>query len=223
MASVNPPIASLERLKALGLDTGTYGSCSGALKKQTRKGTKIVNVGCKHHPDSGGECPWALTLQHMQKRDETDVIPRARNVGTRLVKPSSTRPGDDVRENYMSCVQYLDDLATRDGLNGLLAEVICGEGGTVTLCDSDAVKDASGNIIWDRNDKPKVVPRYPDPTEVPALVGDLRAGKIRLHNVERKRQEERSARLGLGGEMTGAEEAEEASVTDAGAALDAAP
>lgn len=213
MASVNPPIASLERLKQLGLNPGIYGSCSGEVKKQTRKGTVLANVGCKHHPDSGGECPLAMSVKYMKPRDATDTIPRVRNVGTRVVKPSATRPGDEVRENYMSCVQFLDDLRTRDGRNGLLAEIVCGEGGTVTLSDSDAVKDAAGQTIYNRVDRPTEVPRFPDPSEVPAMVKDLSAGKVRLVNTERKRNEERGERLGI---MPVADDADDSPKTDGG-------
>lgn len=197
MATIRHPIASTKRLKELGLDPGVFGSCSGIVKKAPGGPfAKVTNRGCRHHPDSGGECKWAGTMDLIKPRDEKDTEPRPRHVGTRLVKPSVTRDGDEMRENYCSCVAYLDDLARRDGLNRNLCDVIAGEGGTVVLRTSRMEKNEAGNTTYIPERKETVVPQFPDPTAVPDLAGAIDAGRVRLEVGAKKRQEEREARMG---------------------------
>lgn len=197
MATIKHPVGSSKRLEELGLPKAVYGSCSGHLKKAPGGPfDKVLNRGCRHHPDSGGECPWAGTLALMNPADENDNQPRPRNVGTRLVKPSATEEGDSMRESFCSCVQWHDDLKRKDGLNKTLTEVVCGEGGTVTIRDCTIEKDAAGTNIYNQTRRSQIVPRYPDPASVPALAGALDAGRVRTQNEQRKRREERESRIG---------------------------
>lgn len=197
MATIKHPVGSSQRLAELGLPKEVYGSCSGHLKKAPGGPfDKVLNRGCRHHPDSGGDCPWAMGTALMNPRDEKDTVPRPRNVGTRLVKPSATEEGDSMRESWCSCVQWLDDLKRKDGLNKVLTEVVCGEGGTVQIRDSRIEQDAAGARIYIPIRKEVEVPRYPDPADVPALAGALDAGRVRTKNEQRKRREERESRIG---------------------------
>lgn len=199
MATVNQPIASLPRLKELGLDPRRYATCSAFQKGR--------NAGCKYHPDSerderfptnGHACPFANTLQFMQPRDENDNQPRPRRVGTRMVRPSSSRPGtDDMRENWCECYLWHDDLAQRDGKNGLLCEIVAGEGEVVNMRDSNPEKNDSGVTVYQNAIIERPVPRFPDPTEVPRLAQDLAAARVRKSTEERKRLVERESRMGI--------------------------
>jgi hypothetical protein len=191
------PVASIQRLQELGLDKAVFGSCSGITKKAPGGPfSKVINRGCRHHPDSGGECKWAGTMDLIQPREQNDTYPRPRNVATRIVKPSVTREGDEMRENYCSCVQWHDDLARRDGLNKNLCDVIGGEGDSVVLRTSRVEKDASGATVYIPERKSTVVPRFPDPTDVPDLAGAVDAGRVRLEVGAKKRRDEREARIG---------------------------
>lgn len=197
MATTRHPIASQKRLDELGLARATFGSCSGITKKAPGGPfAKVTNRGCRHHPDSGGECQWANSLVHIQAGGKDDGAPRPRNVATRLVKPSVIRDGDEMRENYCSCVQWHDDLARRDGLNRNLCEVIGGEGDMVVLRTSRTEKDPAGTTVYIPERKPTEVPRFLDPTDVPELAGAVDAGRVRLELGTKKRQAEREERIG---------------------------
>jgi hypothetical protein len=197
MATIKHPVGSSQRLQELGLPKDVYGSCSGHLKKAPGGPfDKVLNRGCRHHPDSGGDCEWAMGTALMSPADENDVHPRPRMCGTRLVKPSATEAGDSMRESFCSCVQWNDDLRRKDGKNKVLTEVVCGEGGTVTIRDSRIEVDAAGTRIYIPERKEVTVPRYPDPSSVPELSGALDAGRVRTAGEARKRREERESRIG---------------------------
>jgi hypothetical protein len=188
------PIASLPRLKQLGLDPRKFGSCSEPEEKRSKQqGRVTLNRGCNYEH----ECPWAHNLDYMLLKDgETD--PRPRHLKTRTVKP---RPdgGDTVRDSYCSCFQWHDGLKQRDGKNGEIVEVIGGEGDMVQLKGSEPKGPpvAGEPTVWIPKLFPTKIPRFPDPEDVPALADEVQSAKLRADSTIRKRAEGRTQRLGL--------------------------
>ena len=183
-----PPIASPERLEELGLSVAEYGSCS----KPVQEGKGVwLNQGCARWK----ECPWRDNTEHMEKRDATDVHPRPRNVITKFVKPNDGGPGDRVISSYCSCFRFLGGLKRRDGRNREIAEVVGGEGETVSVKTSERKTNPDGSIYFKPKMETVTVPRYPDPTEVDELFEDVYAGQSRMEHKAKTVDAERERRL----------------------------
>ena len=192
-ARADTPIASLARLKEIGLDHTKFGSCSEPEEKRTKqRGRIVVNRGCNFQH----ECTWANTLEHMQVREgETD--PRPRYVKTRIVKPRDGG-GDSLRDNYCPCFMFHDGLKQRDGKNGELVEVIGGEGDKIQLKGSEPKGPAvvGEPTIWIPRLFATTIPRFPDPEDVPELAEEVSSAKLRADSAIRRRTEGRTQRLG---------------------------
>ena len=186
------PIASQKRLEELGLPLGVYGSCSVEdQKKIQNRGRVWFNRGCKH----AHECQWVNGTEHMQARDEKDTEPRPRNVALKHIKPNPMGVGDVVLNTYCSCVQYHESFKKRDGKNNEILEVVGGEGDTVNIKSHEKHVNPDNSIYLTPKVKPTVVPRFPDPEEVPELFEDVFAGRERQAHKARTVDAERDRRL----------------------------
>lgn len=189
-ASVRP-IASLERLRELGLDPAKFGSCSAPEGVRGWRGTleRLTNVGCRFH----AECKWANVP--MPDPTEDKMRPRPRNVKTRLIKPKRDGSGKDaIRENYCSCAQWHHDLKKRHGKNDEIAEVCGMEGSKVLLLGSKSVRDANGTLTHQPTYFKQVVPVFPDPEDSPDLLVDVYAAASRHSDDQRQEDELQSER-----------------------------
>lgn len=191
------PIASLARLKEIGLDQTKFGSCSEPEEKRSKnRGRVTINRGCTYEH----ECRWAHNLEHMQLKDGEDQ-PRPRHIKTRIVKPREGG-GDIVRDNYCSCFQWHDGLKQRDGKNLEIVEVIGGEGDKIQLKGSEPKGPpvVGEPTVWISRLFEKVIPRFPDPEEVQELAEEVQSAKLRSDSTIRKRAEGRTERLGISGQ-----------------------
>jgi hypothetical protein len=140
----------------------------------------------------------------MQAANEGDAVPRPRHVITKFIKPNPTGPGDRIINSYSPCFQFLGGKKRRDGKNDEVAEVVGGEGGTVRIKGSKKNTNPDGSVFFSPEMKLTVVPRFPDPTEVPELFEDVEAGRERIENKQRTVDAERDRRLGRGPGPAGA-------------------
>lgn len=186
------PIASLERLKELGLDPAQYGSCSEPEQKSIKnKGRVWINRGCAQWHD----CPLRQGTDYMQRRGPGDIHPRPRNVKTTFIKPNSNGPGDRIQNSFCSCFRFLGGLKRRDGRNNEIAEITGGEGDEVTIKTSTRVQNPDNTFYFKPATKTIPVPIFPDPTEVDELFEDIYAAKTRQENKARTTDADRSRRL----------------------------
>jgi hypothetical protein len=191
------PIASVARLRELGLDPSEYGSCSEPVQKSVKnKGRVWVNRGCGQYNFGDHGCPWRASTEHMQPRDETDTNPRPRNVITKFIKPNDAGPGDKVNNSYCSCVRFLGGLKRRDGRNGEIAEAVGGEGEAVLIKTSERKTNPDNSVYFKPRVESVTVPRFPDPTEVDELFEDVYAGQDRLAHKAKTVDAERERRMG---------------------------
>jgi len=204
------PIASVARLKELGLDPASYGSCSDPLQKSVKnKGRTWINRGCSQYDG----CPWKDGTEHMQARDEGDKLPRPRMVITKFIKPNSTGPGDRIINSYCPCFQFLGGLKRRDGMNREIAEVVGGEGEKVLVKTSERKANPDGTFYFKPKMEQVTVPRFPDPTEVDELFEDVYAGQSRLEHKAKTVDADRARRL-AGAEAREQDEGEGLTITD---------
>ena len=195
-------IASLKRLEQLGLDKKSYGSCSEPIQKSVKNvGRGWVNRGCDAWPG----CPWRDEMLYIQPRDENDGVPRPRNVVVKLIKPNPTGPGDRIVNSYCACFQALGK-KRRDGMNNEIVEIVSGEGSEVVIKGSKQNVNMDKTIYFTPVAIKKVVPRFPDPTEVSELFEDIYAGQDRIANKAATVDADRQRRL------TGAKEKQESNV-----------
>lgn len=201
------PIASQERLKALGLEQTQYGSCSEPEQRSIKNVGKVwINRGCDEH----WRCQWKTGLELMdaeagpgENPNQKDDVPRPRNVVVKLIKPNPTGPGDRIINNYCACYQAIRKMR-RDGKNREIVEVVSGEGSEVRLKGSERHEKPDKSVFYVPIVVATKVPRFPDPTEVADLFEDVYAGRDRLAHKEKTTDAERAKRL------SGAAEKEEA-------------
>lgn len=186
------PVASLERLKELGLSVVDYGSCSEPRKVEIEgKGRVLVNRGCIYRH----ECRWAHVP--MPDPDAEHMRPRPRMVKTRIIKPSPTGRGDIMRESYCSCFQWHEGLKNRDGQNNELTEVVGGEGDPVILRGTREEKRLDGSLSFPPQPIHETIPVFPDPSEAQALSQDVYTAAIKKSAKEDRRQQRRDQRMGI--------------------------
>ena len=200
MANDNPlakPIASKRRLEDLGMEPGKYASCSAPDQRKVKnKGAVWFNRGCLSYYD----CPWRDGTEHIQPREPAageaaDDAPRPRNVSVKHIKPSSTGPGDVIINSYCPCFRALKQMSRRDGHNNEIVEIVGGEGDTINIKSHKKHVNPDGSIYLTPEVKSVVVPRYPDPTEVPALFEHVFAARDRKEHKARTVDAERERRL----------------------------
>lgn len=190
----NHPVASLERLKELGMDIRIYPSCAEFIQRSIPNRGKVTEQkGCKFWH----ECEWANNTKWMKQRDEKDVHPRPRFIKTRFVKPNPLGPGDRVIDNYCGCWQWHQDLKRRHKLNRELAAVIGGEGDDVTLKTSKKIIQADNTIVFESDYKTVKVPTFPDPIDSSDLKEDVFAAKARSEINRSTDEVEDARRLGI--------------------------
>lgn len=199
------PIASRQRVEGLGLDPAVYASCAEPEQRSIPNRGKVwITKGCRHWYD----CKIKDSVQYMKLRDEkeraaikidetVDAMPRPRHLKVRHVKPDPKGYGDIVIDNYCSCHHWYRDLARRDGNNGEIAEIIGGEGDTVSLRTSKKDVQKDGSVSFTDDDVEVVIPRFPDPTEEPSMKEALRGARARKEGSARRRDDGRARRLGL--------------------------
>lgn len=171
------PVASIERLKELGMDLAKYPACGKIIQENTPNvGRVTIQKGCKY----AAKCPWVNNTQHMQKRDAGDIHPRPRHVKTRFVKPNPDGVGDVVIDNYCGCWRWHQSLAKRNRKNRELARVIGGEGDKVNIRVGKKIVNPDGSIVFDTEYQEVVIPRFPDPTENKDLKHDVFAAKAKM-------------------------------------------
>lgn len=197
------PIASVARLKELGLNPAQYGSCSEPLQKSIRnKGRTWINRGCPQWDNcrwrEGGEHQLAMTEEERKKSgcsEDADAAPRPRHVITKFIKPSSSGLGDRIINSYCPCFRFIGGIGQRDGRNNEIAEVVGGEGESVLLKTNTRVTNPDGTIYFKPGMKDVTVPRFPDPTEVDELFEDVYAARSRQDRKARTTDAERERRL----------------------------
>ena len=197
------PIASLARLKELGLDRSQYGSCSEPEQKSIKnKGRVWINRGCTHWHD----CPMRLGTDYQKPQtaeeraktgisEAVDAEPRPRMCRTQFIKPNSMGQGDRVTNSYRPCYSFIGGIGRRDGKNNEIAEVTGGEGDLVTIKGTVRVTSPEGAISFKPTSRTVPVPRFPDPTEVDELFEDIYAAKSRAENKSRTVDANRKRRL----------------------------
>jgi hypothetical protein len=186
------PIASVKRLKELGLEPAGYGSCSEPEQRSIKnKGKTWINRGCAQYHD----CDWKDGTEHMERRDETDTVPRPRNVVTKFIKPNPMGPGDRVINSYCSCFQFLGGMKRRDGRNNEIAEVVGGEGDMVKIKGNERKTNPDGTFYFKPTSSLVRTPRFLDPTEVDELFEDVDAGRDRIQNKAKTTDAERARRV----------------------------
>lgn len=171
------PVASIERLKELGMDIAVYPSCSEFIQKNvTNVGKVTVQKGCPYWHG----CEWRANTKHMQQQGPGDIHPRPRHIKTRFVKPNPDGVGDVVIDNYCGCWRWHQSLAKRNRKNRELARVIGGEGDTVTLRVGKKIVNPDNSIVFETDYKDTVIPPFPDPTKNKDLKNDVFAAKAKM-------------------------------------------
>lgn len=195
MATDNPtdrPIAAKERLEELGMAVASYGSCSEPdQRKIQNRGRVWFNRGCKFFH----ECEWRNNTEHMQARDEGDIKPRPRHVSTKHIKPGIGGVGDTIINSYCPCFRYHKSLKKRDGQNNEIVEVVGGEGDRIKIKSHKKHVNPDNSIYLSPEVKDLVIPRYPDPTEVPELFEHVFAASERRDHKARTVDAARERRL----------------------------
>lgn len=173
------PVGTLAQLAEVGLDPTVHASCSEPKEvDQPGKGRTVVNQGCVHWFN----CPWK----------------QRHNVAVRIIKPSS-RGKRRIRENWMSCAEYLAGPSRWNGHNGVIVEVFGGEGAKVTLRGSlrEEPKTPGSLATFKPSFWKEPVPVILSPADNPALVEDAAAAEMVKSAQERDGDAARRSALGL--------------------------
>ncbi len=172
------PIGTRPQLEAAGLDPRIYASCSEPKELDSGQGLVVHNQGCA----KWANCPW-------KKRE---------NKAVRIIKPSANGKRR-IRENWMSCSDYLAGPALLNGHNGVIVEVFGGEGTKVTLRGSEREEPKSPGAI--ATFKPifwkEPVPPIMTPADNPALVEDAAAAQMAASAMDRNQEAARRQALGM--------------------------